>query len=418
MRALLSLNLMSARFGCLLMAVFVYALFGSPTPNTPGLIEFIVAIFLMCAAGVPGLYHVLKPQTRGPFWMAAGRLLLFYGLTVCLMNGVMRGNDSVHILRDAAPFLFFLLPLFLHRLIVQEKFKIWFAAALIFAGLVFSLRSVPEILGWWVPHLYSGELYYFANAPSVLFAVLLLVGIGGRIFLTGFSLRAALICIVCFALALIPLSILLFSLQRASAAIAFTGILFMAGAAFYRIPRRAIVLALLAGLLALPFLGIVDEFGAIMLKKTGEVGLNMRSEEFAAVWQEISRNPLTALLGTGWGGMFESPAVAGIRVNYTHSLLSAMLLKGGLAGLTLTVLYLTGLALTLFRSARHNIVLAVALAGPIAIDVFLYASYKSLDFGLILLLAAIAAPSSGPVLPVAPQRRVLYSNLYNKMSFE
>jgi hypothetical protein len=99
-----------------------------------------------------------------------------------------------------------------------------------------------------------------------------------------------------------------------------------------------------------------------LVHKTELVGVNARGAELAAVWQEISVTPGKLLWGAGWGGMFESPAVANIRVNYTHSLLTSMLLKTGVMGLVLTALYIGAIMTGLLRQVRHCPVLA--LAGP------------------------------------------------------
>ena len=111
----------------------------------------------------------------------------------------------------------------------------------------------------------------------------------------------------------------------------------------------------------------------------------MRLEELSAVWDVVSANPLTLLFGAGWGAGFASPAVADIHVQFTHSLVSGMLLKTGLVGLFLSLFYLCALSLRLFQ-LRLGVVWPLAIMAPVLIDVFLYASYKSLDFGLVLLV--------------------------------
>src|SRR5690606_18183814 len=96
-----------------------------------------------------------------------------------------------------------------------------------------------------------------------------------------------------------------------------------------RMPRRVVVPTLLlavAGYAGAPWL--VESIGAIY-RKTSEVGLNMRGQELEAVFTMLSADPLRFFFGTGWGGVFSSPAVGMRNVNYTHSLLSTMFLKGG-----------------------------------------------------------------------------------------
>src|SRR5690606_20532715 len=93
--------------------------------------------------------------------------------------------------------------------------------------------------------------------------------------------------------------------------------------------------------------------------------------------------------GRGFGATVQSPAVGNMTVNFTHSLLTSFWMKTGLFGLALVLAYLVGLGRVLWRGLFIHPVLAVALAVPFAIDIALYASFKSLDFGLILLLIAL-----------------------------
>ena len=149
-------------------------------------------------------------------------------------------------------------------------------------------------------------------------------------------------------------------------------------------------------------------------RKTALVGFNMRAEEMAAAWRQISAEPGSLLFGAGWGGTFESPAVGGLRVNYTHSLFSAMLLKTGLFGLALAFTYIVGVGVAFARAGFGRAALVLAIGAPFLIDVVFYAAYKSLDFGFILLLAVAAGMVSGRkenAQNVASGGGVLYSGL-------
>jgi hypothetical protein len=143
----------------------------------------------------------------------------------------------------------------------------------------------------------------------------------------------------------------------------------------------------------LAFAPSLDNLSRSLARKQDIVGLNMRVQEAAAVVEAVESSPGSVLFGKGWGATLASPAVGGVVVNYTHNLLTAIWLKMGLAGLILAGLYIAGLALGLLPLLWTNPVLAMALAVPLVIDTLLYASYKSLDFGLILLLTGIYAGS-------------------------
>ncbi len=130
---------------------------------------------------------------------------------------------------------------------------------------------------------------------------------------------------------------------------------------------------------------------------TYQDSINMRWAEASAVIHEISASLPTMIFGKGWGATIASPAVGGVTVNFTHCLLTTYWLKTGLVGLFLALLYLFHIGVLLMRLLKVNPVMAVALGGPLAIDVLLYASFKSLDFGLVLLLVPLWAAGAARV---------------------
>jgi hypothetical protein len=230
------------------------------------------------------------------------------------------------------------------------------------------------------------ELTYFSNAPTVLFAALFVWGLGAQKFVTSSFGRGFLIFIFCAVATIFICLPVAMTAQRASLGYAALYIVVMAALSFARAPYRMAGMVALSVLALLPFVPAFAEVIDVLLQKTRLVGFNARAQEFSAVWDTVTSSPWSVLFGMGWGGTFESPAVAGIRVNYTHSLLSSLILKTGIAGLLLGGTYLLGLSRLLWRGMRQNPVLGFALAGPFLIDVLFYASFKSFDFGLILLL--------------------------------
>lgn len=382
------------RFGLLCVAILFYTVAGSPTPDNPGRVELMLALLLMAAAlpGVAGWLSLrgLAGIRNAEVWQISAAGLLFFGLSIPLVLGVLGNNDTGGILRDLLPFLLFLLPLFFTDIFARrpDYYPVLLGVAVL-AGLGFALRSLPQALA--VFDTAPDPLSYLANAPTVLFAALLLTGKGLQGALAGPGWRARLTGALCLGLAALPFMAMAMALQRASFGYA---AVFVAGTILvilYRQPRRAIIPLLIVGIFLLPFLHEGIAIYADLIEKTKRTGLNMRVEELQAVWRAICESPLTMLLGQGWGASFESPAVGGVRVNYTHSLLSAMLLKTGVCGLILAVAYLCALGRALLRLAAGRALLAAALAGPFLINIFFYASYKSLDFGLLLLLITAGA---------------------------
>lgn len=374
---------------CFVGAIFLYAALGSPTPDHPGYLEMVIAALLICATGSSGLWGAARYNVKAPAWFVAGQVFLIYGLCAATLGGVLAGHGLTAMARDMAAFLLMLLPLFCLRA-VPEKALLFSALGL---GLLFAVRAQFDM-----PGLALGEaLFYLANAPTVLFAAIAFAGLALQSFVERFSLaalmKAGLLIFMCV-LCLLPM---IETQQRASLGAFVLSMMFLLGVYLWRSPRRSsfvLVAVLGAGLVyGGQVLGVFEDLS----RKTALVGVNMRVEEWAAVWGEIASNPFRAMFGRGWGATFSNPAVAGITVNYTHGLASSLLLKTGVFGLVLGLGYVWLLALGLYPALRQRPVLAVALAAPLLIDVFLYASFKSLDFGVILLLIATLS-----------QRRVFY----------
>ncbi|PZO78053.1 MAG: hypothetical protein DI626_12135, partial [Micavibrio aeruginosavorus] len=134
-----------------------------------------------------------------------------------------------------------------------------------------------------------------------------------------------------------------------------------------------------------------------MVQKTGEVGLNMRLQEAGAVYESMKSSPISFFAGQGWGAVFSSPAVGGLEVNYTHSLLTTMAMKGGAAMFVLCLLMLCGAAYEIVLIFQRDKSGGFALFWPLMIPALLYASHKSLDFGLVLLLIGMWRNGRAPL---------------------
>lgn len=369
----------------LFTAIIIYALWGTPTPDRAGFAEFAVGVLLVFAAGVQGGVSALRIGAAGPVWQKAAQLLLAYGLVVPLLSGVVHGNGVAAMARDIIPFLFLLMPLFIAPLFSGEQAETGkltgFIAGL---GIVFSLRVL-------LPYLMERpavvDPFMLGNAPTVLFAALLLIGLCGWFLYGGDLFKSAL----CLLVALVPLAVMALIIQRASVGAVFMSVAALAVIGLVRRPLRVILPLGLCVLTALAYAPVIGTVLQELAHKNELVGFNMRWQEAQAVLDALGGSVFTVLLGKGWGASVASPAVGGMVVNFTHSLITTYWLKTGLVGVLLVLFYLYRLGLLLARLFFRNPVVALALTGPLAIDVLLYASFKSLDFGLVLLLVPLWA---------------------------
>ncbi len=347
----------------LLAAIVLYALLGSPTPDHPALVETAIGALLVLSVGVAGVSRTLDWGGLQSRFVLFIQILFLTGLTLSTIIGVYNGNDRVLILRDLLAFSFLALPLFLAKSFQHaDKAGQYFSAALVFAGLCFSLRTVMPVFNIWIP---QGELLYLSNSPLALFAAVYLAGFGWNC-IENPSVKKILWAIA-----------------------ALSGLAVLALFRIVQAPRKALLPIIVFAVLGCVFYPMADDALYAMAQKTAHVGMNMRLQEAEAVFAFLQSSPVTIMLGAGWGAVFASPAVGGLDVNYTHSLLTTLALKGGF------VLFMLGLFVTLaglyqiFLIFQRDRAKALAVFWPFVIPIFLYASHKSFDFGLILLLISV-----------------------------
>ena len=384
-----------ARQGLFLLALLIYALFSTPTPDHISLTEILVLAGILLAVNASGIMQAagVCPDT-GPLWLFPARLLLLFGFSVPLLVGLAQGYPVSLILRDLVPFLFLLLPLFLSASFMDRApLSRLFPYILCVMGIVFVLRV---IVAFFIPDGsqnfqigYMPDPHNLVNAPTVLFAALFMTGLGGISLIKARSWKDMLIAFICFALTLILLVGMAGIGQRAHIGVWACGTLCGLGLLAWWRPLglwRVGAMALLAGILFWPF---ASDLLTGLAQKNAVVGLNNRLEEAQVVWESFRGQPASLLLGHGWGATIISPAVGPDPVNYTHNLFTTYLLKGGLLGMALVALYLLTLGAGIWRILWVYPVGALAVAGPFLIDITLYASFKSLDFGLLLALIAL-----------------------------
>ncbi len=372
---------------CLVFACMTYAVFGSPTPDNIGVAEVVIGILLALSIGAGRAHDVFIKSDKTKFWKSSGQVFLIYGMSIPILAGAVYGNGFSAMLRDIIPFLFLFLPMFLLPLLRARPYyfrSILFAILMI--GLLFALRSLMMRIYDRCLFACPDELLYLENMPTVLFACLLIIGVAMSFIMRGVTMRNIAIFSALIMVSLIPIVAMVTTLQRASLGAVALYVVILQCYFFYKSPAKAALLFLIGTL----FVFIINiSFSSVfydLLSKTQNVGLNMRPQEFVAIWDIVSGDPLAFLFGIGWGGQFYSPAVGGLSVNFTHNFFTTLLLKTGIIGVVACIAYIVGLLERLLRVIFKNPILGLALAAPILIDLTLYASFKSLDFGLVLLL--------------------------------
>lgn len=365
------------RIACFFLAILLYALFSSPTPDSAGLAEItIMALILIAVTPAGAIGAITRPHLPAP--LGYHRFFCLFMLSVPLIIGVVNGYATGDIIRDLIPVMALCLPLPLPLMTINPPVRSM-AAAMGIAGFVFSLRYLlavmPDlsIIGLNAQH---DNLLYLANAPLVPFACLY-----GFAVLTdpekkmlGQRITGGVITLVTF-LAMACM------VQRATFILCLTGCIAIAA---IRLPRNPLTIVVITSILAIiitPYLPLLLQISDGMIEKTMTLGLNSRWDEITALI------PHGTVFGQGWGALWQSPAVGDYWVRYTHNMFSYYWLKAGMIGSILAI----GFALLWIRLAaqivfRHNFALGLALIIPLLIHIFLYTGYKTFDFALLITL--------------------------------
>jgi len=375
---------------CLFIALSFYALLGAPTADNPGWIEAVIFILILLSLGIAPFLALFQfdpnNKIQKPSWLWSGKILFLFCLTTSMIVMLMNNNGLHNAIRDFIGFVFLLIPLFLVTLFKNKQRSDMLLYACLFIGLSFSLRTLyPET----ILNIRGSELLYLANSPLVLFSSIYFIGFGAKKLFDHVTIKNAVIFSLCLVASLICLLAMMQDIRRASFVAVIISALIFAMIGFVQKPVKILLPLALLGVFVFSFQQDIVEIINQITLKTSQVGLNMRLQEWQAVWHAVNGNGISLLLGQGWGATFESPAVGGLPVTFTHSLLSAVLLKSGMIGLLLCLIYLFFIFEKLASVVFINPIAGIALFWPFMIAILFYASYKSLDFGLLLTLIII-----------------------------
>jgi len=366
------------------VAAALYAFLSSPTPDTPGIVEGLIIALLLVVPVCGGV-------TLNTPWAKPLLILLGYGASIPVMTGLFNGASAGDMARDLVAFAALGLPVLLTALCARQPRLLLFI--LVGIGLVFSLRylaSPDMVLMALATGPFDERLLYLANSPLVFFAALWLLLQG------SFAEKKWPLAVLYMALSLIPMAAMAGMMQRATLTLLVTTWICGLVYTLVKEPARGVALLGVAVICVLALWAVLGELVSNLVLKTQMVGLNARAEEWRAIFAQIDQDFLSAAFGRGWGALMQSPAVADEWVRFSHSLLSAMLWKGGWIGLILTVASIGALILYALRRTHGQAVTVLALVIALIPACFLYGSYKSLCFGLLLTgLAALPLDKQG-----------------------
>lgn len=361
----------------------LYGIWGTPTPDAIGWLEITIGALLifLCLPKLQDLKSIEHIKSDTGFWLAAAGM--FSGL---IMAGVA-GNAPNAVTRDLLAFMFLLLPFWLSPYREDCIMRKLLISGSIFVGLSFSLRFLTSIdpLALANGTAFSDPHYsYLANSPLVLFTALYMLY---KVFEALHHNAINIVRIAAYALAMaIPLLAMGVMQQRATLLCIAVYAVILSLWTLLTKPAKGVFILAIAATLSFSMWDALYELLIVLWEKTRLSGTNMRLMEWQAVLSQIDSNTLTALFGKGWGSAFFSPAVGNVPVTFTHSLLSMYLLKIGIFGTALLCAYFTSLLYQAKTNIAQSPFLFLTLLFPFLIGIFLYANFKSLGFGIILLM--------------------------------
>lgn len=315
-------------------------------------------------------------------------------LTIPTIIGIYRWNLS-DMIRDIVPLFYLFLPLFLiHWCRNSTKYnysEYIFPLTIVVAGGSFALRYfISGDIG--LEDLGQGtflvNLKYYSYDPSVTFTMIYALLMGISIVHSNSSHRY-IKAVVLIGAALITFGSLGGIGQRAPLGIAALILI----AYLYRSLKRSFVKLVASFILIIViFLLFKETFMAIfsvLIEKTEVVGVNGKVAEFDIILSTLSNSWMDILFGLGWGAVYYNPVIGAV-IRFSHSIIGFYLLKTGIIGFYILMLYMYWLArmyikilIYAWRYDVNKLPLIFAIGSAPMIAMF-QPTYKTLSFGLIM----------------------------------
>lgn len=390
----------------LCLALILYGLLSAPAPAQIRLIEAVIGALLVLGVGLLRPLSVTTGhallERDSPSWERPAVLALAVLLWCPLMRGVWLDWSPGDMLRDVVPLFYLFLPVLLVPMLRAAPDR---AVALLTAGM--ALAGVGFALRWWkqadwgfgavgVRAMADGGVYLL-NAPSVLFAAIVLPSSGLGMLMRGRWLWSA-AGVAAILGGFLCLAALAGAVHRMALGLAVMAFVALGLWRLRRTPMVGVGVGMAALLLMTPFFDVLLGAAGQVAEKTRLAGANTRWEEADAAFGQALSSPTAFLFGQGWGALLANPAVGGWRVSYTHTLVTYALAKTGVIGLCALTAYLGGLAPRALALLRSDPALGWAVLAPLLMALGAHTSFKYLDTGVLLTLTVLAA-ERGKALP-------------------
>jgi len=391
--------------GVFLAMSVVYGAFSSSSPDKIGVAELFIGLCLLVFVGVRRPIHIFDLRKNDnnangvsvPLYVRIGFLYLlfiptFHGL-------IVMQNDFGNWVRDIIPLMYMFLPILLLSLVRKEpeKWLIVLVVSLCTVGFLFSWRVVldPSFIvnssGMFSVNHEESNQDHLMQDVSVNFGLTFLMCMALWYVLKREYLKGVTLFLVAFVFLLVVVA----SVLRAPLGLLLVVLISLI---FSQVKKKKVLLTLVVMVLLIaPFILMyiqeitlfINQVLSAMFLKQEIYGINSRDLEVMAVINNAGKNITLLLFGEGWGGLLSNPIGGGSSWRFVHNMFMYFVFKVGIVGSVAFAFYffwLFKLYICSFRSSSLVLLLSLSLISPLLIAMILEASYKSLSFGLVLLL--------------------------------
>ena len=383
----------------------LFGFLSTPTPDEISIIELLIAFLLIIfisPINIMNSIYLFSKKVKNNFYHFIIFLFLINLIFVGFFNGIYhRGNEFVDFLRDFIPILYLLIPFFLYSRVISfdENEKFEYIKLITFGLLIISIGYIYQYVNGEDFDIYSiGIRLIIGDSrdnimqdPSITFSLVLT-------FCMAFyfaNSKNYLFMILSSLIAFLILTCLFASVLRAPLG------LFLIISGFIIIKKLltnkkyfliCIIFSLLP-ILVIQNISLLEIFFELIVEKSLNVGLSGRDEELISLISAIE-TPFDLIFGFGLGAKL--PNVFGYdEVRYAHNFFVYVLMKFGLFGLIpLIIIVLRSIRLFIYNmffysTLSPNFIIMISTVSPLTISLLFEPMYKSLSFGLIILLITI-----------------------------
>ena len=392
------LNRYSTRI--LLIISILYGLLSTSSPDKITLVEVIIGLSLLFIVGTEGIRELAASKKNFqknylfiPYIIKISFLYLLFIPT--LIGLVFMDNTVKNWIRDLIPLLYLFLPILIVKKLndYPKEFFLTIIISLCIIGFLFSIRFYVGATGGISDigsiHIIGINRDNNMQDPAVTF----LLSFTSCLALWLLLSRKIILGIIFLLVSFLPWSVMFASIIRGP--VFFTAmslfLLFIYWIFFQKKKFGGILLIFLLIIITINFYnGLFDILANsidLLIKKQKNVGISYRTLEFSLVIKNLNLNIFNFLFGYGWGSLIEIPTV-GLSRNL-HNIFLYFLFKCGFIGFIFFSFFFLWLIKFIFFIKFENrliFIVFISLVCPLIYSLFFQPVYKSLSFGILILL--------------------------------